>query len=257
MFRFAQAALMLMLIGKTPPAMAATTSANTKNPMTPVSRSKPLHRQQELQYLYDIRTQQHHCVRQPLAEFDALYALAPSAQQELGQLMAQVSLLSGSRAVVPDHKARCRAQRKMATELGGDPQLLTDLARATLVADDIDGVNDAYRHLAESTTVLSVENRFSNPKDNGYRDLKTLVRLRDSDLVAEVQIHLSAIEQVKNGEEHKVYQQRQAIERIAEVEQRPLSEWELAKVSRLKRFSRALYEEAWQRHLLPKHMALA
>ncbi|GAA4874923.1 hypothetical protein [Ferrimonas pelagia] len=225
--------------------------------MVPASRFSPVHRyQQEVDSLYQIKPVGGRSILQPDLPFERIYAKAPAAQDELNQLVVQAALLSGSTTVLPEIKARDRAELKIATELDGQFRLLTDLARATLVADDIEGVLSAYQALASQVEVISLENRFLNPKENGYRDLKVLVRLRQSGLVAEVQLHLSAIEAVKNGEEHKAYQQRQAIERRADVEKRPMTEWERAKVNRLQRYSRALFEEAWQRHLLPSFMAM-
>ncbi|WP_298441800.1 GTP pyrophosphokinase [uncultured Ferrimonas sp.] len=186
---------------------------------------------------------------QPDLPLQQLHELATDAQHELGLLLTQVAAESGASLTLPQVKSFARAEAKVATELQGEHRRLTDLARATLVGSDISGVVNAFLSLCEQADIIYLLNRFAEPKANGYRDLKVLVRLPNSGMVAEVQIHLEAIEKVKSGEEHRAYQQQQSIERQAEQEQRPLSVWEQAKISRLRRYSRALYEEAWQRYL--------
>ncbi|WP_051201844.1 hypothetical protein [Ferrimonas senticii] len=185
---------------------------------------------------------------QPDLSFAQLHHLAFMAQRELNQLLNHIAQATQSQAVIPGVKSLTRARDKVIGELNGQHRKLTDLARGTLVARDLCGVIAIYEQLRQQANVISLLNRFRDPKANGYRDLKVLLRLQDSQMVAEVQIHLEAIQQIKTGEEHRAYMQRQDIERKAAQQRRELTPWEQAKITRLKRYSRALYEEAWQRH---------
>ncbi|MCV5804366.1 hypothetical protein OFN34_36775, partial [Escherichia coli] len=78
------------------------------------------------------------------------------------------------------------------------------------------------------------KNRFKKPGPSGYRDLNLLVRLPKTNLIAEVQLHLKAIADVKNGPEHDLYEQIQKLERQASMEKRNLSEIEMASIKNMR-----------------------
>ena len=103
--------------------------------------------------------------------------------------------------------------------------------------------------LERETTVVKVKNRFKKPAPSGYRDLNLLVQLPKTNLVAEVQLHLKAIADVKSGPEHDLYEQIQHIERRADTEQRAINEFEVAQINNMRRQSRQLYQDAWQPYI--------
>lgn len=83
-----------------------------------------------------------------------------------------------------------------------------------------------------------------------------LVRLPESQLIAEVQLHLNAISTVKNGAEHEIYEANsKKIERVGLKQNRSLSEFELAQITQLRTVSNNLYQEAWQQYLQPEVLA--
>ncbi len=76
-----------------------------------------------------------------------------------------------------------------------------------------------------------------------------LVRLPKTNLIAEVQLHLKAIADVKNGPEHDLYEQIQKLERQASMEKRNLSEIEMASIKNMRSQAKNLYQQAWQPYL--------
>lgn len=146
-------------------------------------------------------------------------------------------------------KSRQRALEKVELELDGKAERITDLARATIVANDVASLVTAYETLSREATVVKVKNRFKNPAESGYRDLNVLVQLPKTGIIAEVQLHLAAIAQVKSGAEHELYEQIQIIERTARQEQRELTEWENAQIAKMRSASRDLYQQAWQPYI--------
>ncbi|MGF1687121.1 phosphoribosylglycinamide formyltransferase [Photobacterium japonica] len=212
--------------------------------------------QQSLSGLYSIQDWRAPRIAQPYSQFDALYAQAPTAQNELSNLMQEIGMLTHTEVILPGVKSKQRAQTKIDTELAGDVTKITDLARASLVAKDIPSLVQAFELMGKEATLVAVKNRFKNPTASGYRDLKVLVRLPESQLIAEVQLHLAAVSDVKNGEEHKIYEQIQRIERVALSQQRDVSEFENAQINQLRATSKALYHTAWQQYLHPTAMAV-
>lgn len=79
--------------------------------------------------------------------------------------------------------------------------------------------------------------------------MNLLVRLPKTNLVAEVQLHLKAIADVKSGPEHDLYEKIQKLERQAMLENRELSEIELASIRNMRTQSKNLYQQAWQPYL--------
>ena len=185
-------------------------------------------------------------LRQPHQSLESLYDVAPSAQQELEDLANQIADHVDGTVYSAGIKGEARAKQKVEGELGGDASQLTDIVRVTVEVDSVDALTAAYAELATSTQTKEVINRFHTPRPSGYRDLKVLVALPETHMVAEVQLHLKKIADIKNGQEHEIYREIQKIERTAALEKRELSEHEFAKINRLRQSSRALYDQAWQ-----------
>lgn len=186
---------------------------------------------------------------QPYSDFDILYTKAHQAQAELETLCQSTALLTSTNAYFAGIKSADRAREKIAHKLDGQPERITDLARATIVANDIESLMTVYEVLSRETTIVNVKNRFKSPKASGYRDLNLLVQLPKTKLVAEVQIHLKAIADVKNGAEHDFYEKIQTIERRAASQSREMSEFEVAQIQQMRNQSKALYQKAWQPYL--------
>ncbi|MGR2769216.1 RelA/SpoT domain-containing protein [Photobacterium ganghwense] len=211
--------------------------------------------QRSLSGLYSINSWRSSDIRQPYSHFNALYQVAPHAQEELSNLIKEVGMMTGNDVIIPDVKSKERALSKIETELNGDASQITDLARASIVARDIPSLVQAFELVGKESTLIAVKNRFKNPAPSGYRDLKVLVQLPETGMIAEVQLHLDAISTVKSGPEHDIYEQIQHIERRAQQESRDLSEFELAQISQLRVTSQALYHDAWQQYLHPNRLA--
>lgn len=202
--------------------------------------------QQALSDLLSIPSFRAKHLQQPVSDLAALYERAPEAQIELESICAEIAQTVNARVLSAGIKREARAAEKVEKELNGDASKLTDIVRITIETDSIDAINQAYELLAANTQTLEVTNRFQVPRPSGYRDLKVLVTLPQSQLVAEVQLHLNAIAQIKNGAEHKIYEEIQRIERNAA--SRELTEFEVKQIEKLQQESRKMYQMAWAQY---------
>lgn len=188
-------------------------------------------------------------LQQPYHQFETLYKHAKFAQIELNQLIKKAALRTDCHAILPTHKSRIRAQQKIMIELNGNANALTDLARGSIIASNIDDLISAYDYLIQYTDVRGVKNRFNRPTASGYRDIKLLIRLPNSHFIVEIQLHLKKIASIKNGAEHSIYEQIQKIERQAVIESRLLHELEQRKIQKLRQHSQHLYHRVWQHYM--------
>ncbi|SDG96374.1 ppGpp synthetase catalytic domain-containing protein (RelA/SpoT-type nucleotidyltranferase) [Vibrio xiamenensis] len=186
---------------------------------------------------------------QPYADFDVLYSKAHQAQAELETLCKGAALLTNTTPHFAGVKSYDRSVEKVQHELDGRAERITDLARATLVADDVASLMEAYEVLNRETTIVKVKNRFKKPAASGYRDLNVLVQLPKTQLIAEVQLHLKAIADVKSGPEHDIYERIQNIERQAAKERRGFNGFENAQIAKMRNLSKQLYQDAWQPYI--------
>ena len=205
--------------------------------------------------LQQIPSWRQHNITQPYNQLEKLYQHAYPAQQELNMLLEATALASYSQAFLPGIKNQKRAEKKIATELRGKVNKLTDIARGSVVATNISDLVKAYNYLAQYSDIVRVKNRFDTPAVSGYRDIKILVRLSNSGLIAEIQLHLEAIAEIKNGEEHDIYEAIQNIERVSIIERRALYDIEKMQIKRLQKKSQALYAKAWQAYTHPFNLA--
>ncbi|PSV27879.1 MULTISPECIES: phosphoribosylglycinamide formyltransferase [unclassified Photobacterium] len=205
--------------------------------------------------LQQIPSWRQHNITQPYNQLEKLYQHAYPAQQELNMLLESAALASHSQAFLPGIKNQKRAEKKIATELLGNVNKLTDVVRGSVVATNISDLVKAYYYLAQYSDIVRVKNRFDSPAVSGYRDIKVLIRLSNSGLIAEIQLHLEAIAEIKNGEEHDIYEAIQNIERISIIKRRALDDIEKMQIKRLQEKSQALYAKAWQAYT--QHFNLA
>ncbi|WP_028866211.1 RelA/SpoT domain-containing protein [Psychromonas aquimarina] len=199
--------------------------------------------------LYSINDYRSNSIKQPYSEFSQLYQHALTGQSELESLTERIALLSQTASFSSGIKSKPRALNKINTKLAGSSELITDLARSSIVAQDIPSLISAFELIEQETSVVRIKNRFKSPGASGYRDLSLLVRLPESQIIAEVQLHLEAFSVIKNGTEHHNYEQIQQIERLQLSENRALSELELAAVNKLRKESKQMYHYAWNQYL--------
>ncbi|RJX72943.1 phosphoribosylglycinamide formyltransferase [Vibrio sinensis] len=242
-------ALMLLMLSRTP-AFAAIPVPPSNNGNNATNQNEVCSKafKHNLSGLYGIKSVDFNPV-QPYSDFDVLYSKAHQAQAELETICKSTALLTSTDALFAGVKSSHRAKEKIALELNNQPERITDLARATIVANDVASLMEAYEVLSRETTIVRVKNRFKKPVASGYRDLNILVKLPKTNLIAEVQLHLKAIADVKSGPEHKLYEQIQYIERNAAIDARELSQFELAQIQTIRSQSRELYQNAWQPYI--------
>jgi len=203
----------------------------------------------DLAGLYRIEPFKSKQIEQPYSNFTQLYQHAIAGQGELETITQRIALATGTNALSSGVKSAQRALNKINTKLAGNSEQITDLARTSIVAKDVSALMSAFELIEQQTDIVRIKNRFKTPGPSGYRDLSLLVRLPESKIVAELQIHLEAFSIIKNGEEHDNYEQIQYIERMQLTENRPLSEIELAAIAKLRAQSQALYHQAWHQYL--------
>ncbi|WP_391089904.1 phosphoribosylglycinamide formyltransferase [Vibrio sp. NH-UV-68] len=242
-------ALMLLMLSRAP-AFAAIPTAPDEQQNHPTNQNQVCSQafKHNLSGLYGIQSMPT-LPLQPYSDFDILYSKAHQAQAELETLCKSTALLTDTTAYFAGIKASQRAKDKIAHELNGQVERITDLARATIVADDIESLMSVYEVLNRETTVVKAKNRFKKPATSGYRDLNLLVKLPKTGLIAEIQLHLKAIADVKSGPEHDIYENVQKIERQAARENRELNDFEVAQIRSMRRESEALYQNAWQPYI--------
>ncbi|NOH96932.1 RelA/SpoT domain-containing protein [Vibrio sp. 99-70-13A1] len=242
-------ALMLLVLSRAPAFAATVSTSSTEQSRAPAQNqiSSKVFRH-SLSGLYGIRAFDSK-PSQPYTDFDILYSKAHQAQAELETICKSTALLTQSDALFAGVKSDTRAKEKIKLELNGDVSKITDLARATIVANDVESLVEVYEALSREADVVKVKNKFKTPADSGYRDLNLLVRLPKTNIVAEVQLHLKAIADVKSGPEHDLYEIIQGIERNAIAEKRNVNDIEAAQITSLRRQSLELYQQAWQPYI--------
>lgn len=203
----------------------------------------------DLAGLYSVKPYHSSHIKQPYSDFNFLYQKALVGQVELESITEYIAFATGTTTFSSGIKSQQRALNKINGKLEGNNQKITDLARTSIVAKDIATLMNAFELIEQQTKILRIKNRFKTPGESGYRDLSLLVRLPESKIVAEVQIHLEAFSVIKNGDEHANYEQIQLIERLQLSENRELSEIELASINKLRNQSKQMYQNAWNQYL--------
>ncbi|MFN3201564.1 MAG: RelA/SpoT domain-containing protein [Bradymonadia bacterium] len=166
------------------------------------------------------------------------------AQEELATVTNDIAGATGGEAKIPPNlKGRPRAEEKLAADYGGDVSRLTDLARTSIIYENIQDVYRGLEQIQGQFEITKLKDRFSNPTDQGYRDILLNVRMSNGHVV-EIQLHMRQIIEVKGGVGHKIYEEIRTIQARAVAERRALTPDELARIEQLNAQSRAAYDSA-------------
>jgi hypothetical protein len=187
--------------------------------------------------------------QQGSSDIDKLYEEAAVAQKELYPLVTSVaSKTNGKPKLLDSLKGRERATQKIATDYGGDASRLVDIARASIVYTSFANVMDGLAQCTQSMNVVREKNRFVEATPAGYRDILLNVKLSNGH-IAELQLHLEQILDVKSGVGHKLYEEIRTLQAEAEKAKRGLTAEEQAKVDQLLKESKEHYDAAFAESL--------
>ena len=180
---------------------------------------------------------------QRTADLDLLYRDAAVARTELEDLARAVASRHSGEAMVPPLKGRARAEEKIAAEYRGDASRLTDLARGSVIFDRFDQLEHAAAEVERQTKVVRKKDRFAKPA-SGYRDILYNIEASNGHVV-ELQLQLRAVQEVKSGSGHKLYDQIRTIEAKAKIEGRELTDEEKRTVASLQSKMKSEYDAAF------------
>jgi hypothetical protein len=175
---------------------------------------------------------------------DQLYRDAAVAQRSLANVTNEVAQAVGGQPLIPSTlKGRGRAAEKIAANYGGDASRITDLARASVVVERPEQIAKVVGQIRARCKVVQMKDRFAKPL-SGYRDMLFTVEMPNGH-VAELQVQLKAIQQLKEGEGHRLYEAARSIRARAELESRALTAEERKELSSIEGHMRGLYESAF------------
>ncbi len=184
-------------------------------------------------------------LRQQSQDLEVLYQDAAIASLELQNIANELATLTAGTIVLPPGglKGRKRAEEKIQVEYNGDAARITDLARLSIEYDSLHQLYQTLQLLPESVNLVRMKDRFINPTPGGYRDILLNIRLSNQH-IAEVQLTLKSINQIRFGEGYQIYQQVRKIQTQAMSENRELTLTETEKIRDLNQRSQQLYNAA-------------
>ncbi|RMG43363.1 MAG: hypothetical protein D6719_03940 [Candidatus Dadabacteria bacterium] len=191
--------------------------------------------------------------RQGNNSFEGLYADAARTAPVFFEKLGLISRVTGTELQLPPTtesnpyglKGRERARQRL-EDFAGDTTQLTDILRASIACESLEQVYQVLQVITndQDMEIVAIKDRFLEPLDTGYRDI--LLKIRIEGHVAELQLHLNSILEVKNGEGHRLYEDMRAIFTKANDEGRTLTEEEEKRVKKLSIKMRGLYDNAVQ-----------
>lgn len=197
-------------------------------------------------------------ISQTSSDLDVLYGQAEYVSRPFFQFVDKIAQNTGSESIFGPLKRRERLLAKLSKTEGISAKVF-DLVRAAIVCTSIDKVYTAldllkYAFETDSNVeFVRVRDRFQNPKESGYRDLQVLVRVKYIDPagqpqshIAEVQVHLRALFDIKKKEADKLYRQMRELEEARQFRGRDLNETEKNQLEELKKQHRKLFDDAFQ-----------
>ncbi|EFK05522.1 conserved hypothetical protein [delta proteobacterium NaphS2] len=188
--------------------------------------------------------------RQHTRDLNSLYRDAAAAHKHLQQITQNIAACTGGKAVFPPGgglKGRKRAEEKIEVELGGDASQLMDITRSSIAYDTVDQVYGALTYiLRQGYEVVRLKDRALEPLPSGFWDIHLNLCMPNGH-IAELQLHLKAIQAYSNGPGHRLYEKIRTMESRAFREKRPLTLEERERIDRFNCEQRQFYQAAFKK----------
>jgi hypothetical protein len=172
--------------------------------------------------------------KQNTDDLDVLYEQAAEVDPIFKQAVADAADDTGGTAVFPTDglKSRARVIEKAEARYGGDFAGITDISRATLEFNTLEGVYATLDYLTDTVlSIVRINDRFFNPTPEGYRDIILGVEMPGGHVV-ELQLHVSSMRNTKELN-HLLYERQRTISDQAQIDGRELTLLELEEVESL------------------------
>lgn len=153
--------------------------------------------------------------RQSTGNVDSLYAQAQAALPAFKRFVHSIAQATGTAPVVVGLKSKESLLAKTESRKQGDASRVLDVARAALVAENLDQVYSTLTVIEAlageyGARLLKVKDRFATPSETGYRDLH--LNLRIANHIVEVQIHLKPLYELKQAKGDALYREIRKLE---------------------------------------------
>lgn len=180
--------------------------------------------------------------RQSSDNIDTLYAQAEAALPAFKRFVHSIAQATGT---APEHvglKTKESLATKASLRKKGDASRVLDIARAALIADNLDQVYSTLTVIEAmagefGVQMLKVKDRFATPSDTGYRDLH--LNMRVAGHIVEVQIHLKPLYALKKAKGDALYKEIMKLE----AEKSPENE---TRVKELREEHKKLFDETFR-----------
>lgn len=180
---------------------------------------------------------------QKTSDLDQLYKDAAVAQGALFALAQAIAGECHAETKDPGLKGRPRAEEKIKSDYGGDASRIIDISRGSIVFKKADEIQRGIKLVEARAKVHRKKDRFAEPVA-GYRDIMFNLEMPNGH-ICELQLQLEAIQSVKSGDGHKLYEQIRTIEGKAKRENRELTPEEAAQVAKLNAQMKGKYDDAF------------
>jgi hypothetical protein len=180
---------------------------------------------------------------QKTSDIEQLYKDAAVAQASLGALAQAIAQQCHGQTKDPGLKGRARAMEKIKADYSGDVSKIIDVSRASIVLKTADDIKLAVKLVQERAKVFRMKDRFASPVD-GYRDVMFNLEMPNGH-ICELQVQLESIQQVKEGDGHKLYDQIRKFKDKAKLEKRDLTAEEKQQVAKLTAQMKGRYDDAY------------
>ncbi len=172
-----------------------------------------------------------------------LYEQAAVAKVEFDPIVSNIASATNGAEKIAPLKNQNTAVGKSEGEYGGDHSRLVDICRASIIYNSYKDLMEGLGKSKDMLNLVREKDRFAKPTPAGYRDILLNVKLSNGH-IAELQLHLQQIMDVKDVDGHRLYEEIRLLERAAKEAARALTPEEAAKVDKLLEESRTFYDAA-------------
>jgi len=182
-----------------------------------------------------------------MVECAKLYKYAAKAKPNFDKILKKIAKENHADALTTPLKSKKRTIEKAIVNYDGNIPKVSDVLRGSIISRVYGRIDEIVSDIKKNFDVIRIKNRFEKPKKDEYRDL--LINVKLDNIVAEIQVHVRELLNVKNYISHLFYEILRTIEAQTKKENRDFFSWEEYIEKKILEIEKYSNKQAWNRQI--------
>ena len=180
-------------------------------------------------------------------KYDTIHKRLLKIKPLFDKKLKKIAFENHADVVIVPLKSKKRTIQKTLAEYSGNINNVKDFLRAGIVSRVYGRVDEILENIKENFEIIRIKDRFKKPDKSHYRDV--LINVKFQGIIAEIQIHVRELLEVKEYLNHLFYEIRRYILAQSKRRNRDIFSWENHILYEVKEIETYSNSQAWYRQI--------